>query len=403
MRLRPARSAHDHVVRGLIIPVATSLAFDASGHDACTGRAMRAAIVSTSRGTSPGYRKYLVNMLPRLRQSGLLDDVALFTADVSLRASEPELDAHAPGGGRRSLRRAVSEFSPDVVLCPAARALSPRGTPVVMLVQNMEPMLAPFGAHGPLEIARSLARRLAIRRSCAISSHIVVPAEHSRQYLVRRWHIPEAEITVVPFGVEPAPPRSSFTRPEQVPENAPFAFAPVGSVRPARGVGDVVDALAALRERGTPVRMVIAGGETAASNGYERALRERARRTGIDFDVIWTGQLSAPEMAWCYGNCDVFVSATHAEALSMTTLEVLSHGCVVVASDLACTREVFGPNASYFPVGDVGALANAIASASQLDAETRERRRDAMRQHARAFDWTRSAERTAEVLLHIKE
>jgi glycosyltransferase involved in cell wall biosynthesis len=65
-------------------------------------------------------------------------------------------------------------------------------------------------------------------------------------------------------------------------------------------------------------------------------------------------------------------------------LEAMAHGCPVVVSDAACLPEVVGDTGAVVPVGDVGALTDALRE--PVDGE-------AGRARARQFTWARSAER----------
>ncbi|MCK9532806.1 MAG: glycosyltransferase [Gammaproteobacteria bacterium] len=85
------------------------------------------------------------------------------------------------------------------------------------------------------------------------------------------------------------------------------------------------------------------------------------------------------------------------EGLPIALLEALSFGLPVLASDIPANLDVGLPSGSYFPLGDVAALATAMrARAASCPVVDEERRRIRAWVAAR-FDWNDIARRTLEV------
>src|SRR5207244_1201704 len=121
-----------------------------------------------------------------------------------------------------------------------------------------------------------------------------------------------------------------------------------------RGLEDLLVA-AGDSKRIKPV--VIAGADDTTVPGYARGLRQRAGS-----DVIWTGPLTDPEMAWCYDNCSTFVMTSRVEACPNVGLEALSHGCIVVSADNPPLPEIFGVAAVYYQARVPSSLTSQLES-----------------------------------------
>ena len=62
-----------------------------------------------------------------------------------------------------------------------------------------------------------------------------------------------------------------------------------------------------------------------------------------------------------YANARLFVLASHHEGLPICALEAMSAGAPVLLSNIGPNRDVGLPDYSYFPVGDVSALADRLS------------------------------------------
>ena len=103
--------------------------------------------------------------------------------------------------GFAGLRARLSALQPDVVFIPTARWID-TGTPVVVMVRNMEPLTCPFGGNPPLESARNLARRWAARRACKRATRVIAVSEHVRAWICAHWHLPADRVGLVYHGVD---------------------------------------------------------------------------------------------------------------------------------------------------------------------------------------------------------
>lgn len=112
--------------------------------------------------------------------------------------------------------------------------------------------------------------------------------------------------------------------------------------------------------------------------------------------VVCAGFLSGSALAEVFGNAGLFVLPSSHEGLPIALLEALSYGLPVLASDIGPNLEVGLPSESYFPLGDVDALARAITRrvADGWSESAAEERKAFVRSR---FDWQAIADRTSEV------
>ncbi|MFN2625234.1 MAG: glycosyltransferase, partial [Mycobacteriales bacterium] len=122
--------------------------------------------------------------------------------------------------------------------------------------------------------------------------------------------------------------------------------------------------------------------------GWGPALQLDAARDA----VVLTGYLDDPELARLTGAAACLVLPSRYEGFGIPPLEALACGIPVVVSDLPVLREVLGAHAHYVPVGDVDALADALAVT--ISRGTDATAAAARREHARQFTWERCAEAT---------
>jgi glycosyltransferase involved in cell wall biosynthesis len=357
------------------------------------------AIVNlTAGGLSGGYLKYLRHVVPRLRSHPEIESLAVF-APATVRAQLADqgwpLDdwpAEDVRSGFKRLKLAVRDRRPEVIFIPTASWLDFGGTPVVVMVRNMEPLEAPFGGNPWSEAVRNLARRAVARRACRRAARVIAVSEHVREYVTSRWTIPREKVPLVYHGVEAADTTSAATIPSALARNPPTGFLfTAGSIRPARGLEDLVAALPHLDPEGTPSTVVVAGRADTGTERYQQRLIADARRLGVGDRIIWTGALTESEMRWCFRRCAAFIMTSRAEACPNLALEAMSHGCACVSVDRAPMPEFFRDAAVYYRAGDAAALARAILKLRPAD---RIALGEAAVSRARTFDWETTVQRT---------
>lgn len=366
---------------------------------------MRLAIVNlTGGGLSGGYVKYLGRMVPLLAA-----DPRVRRLHVVMPPGAPlaaiagvETITWPPGDERRgypALRRRLRQLAPDVLFFPTARWLDCRPIPTVVMVHNMEPLAAPFGGNSVLVAVKNLARAYAAKVACRRAHRIVAPSRYVRDFLVRRWKIGLGKIGVVYNGADPEMPEpaASPPRPLEGDDRTPFLFT-AGSIRPARGLEDVIRAMGSVAGDDPACRLVIAGKADRGTEVYERRMRRLAAAQGAA-RVLWAGQVTPAEMTWCFRHCAAYVMTSRVEACPNTALEAMHQGCVVVSTRQPPMPEVFGDAAAYYEPGDAEGLAAELRRALAAEPGERAARREALQARASRFRWRETADRTVDELV----
>jgi glycosyltransferase involved in cell wall biosynthesis len=361
---------------------------------------VRLAIVNlTAGGLSGGYVKYLRRLVPLLLQHHEITDLRVMLPDTARQVFAGEswpirTWSRHPRLSFKQIKEMVRDHRPDVVFIPTAAWIHAGGTPVVNMVRNMEPLEAPFGGNSIREALRNLARRVAAHRACRRATRVIAVSDHVRDFLLQRWQLPHHKIAMIHHGVDRPDTWPLSRRPAVLGDGFadPFVFT-AGSLRPARGLVDLVEAMGRLKSLDLPARAVIAGRADSGAESHRRWLIRRAGDLGLSDRIIWTEGLDASEMRWCYEGCAAFVTTSRAEACPNVALEAMSYGCACVSVDHPPMPEFFGDAAVYYRAGDSDALADRLASLLG-PSQDRPHLQATARARARHFDWRTTAERT---------
>jgi glycosyltransferase involved in cell wall biosynthesis len=170
-------------------------------------------------------------------------------------------------------------------------------------------------------------------------------------------------LVVAPNGVDVerfAPLASSERTARRVelgwPDGAPVLLA-AATLRPGKGIEDLLAAFALLAERLPGARLAIAG------EGSERAeLAARAVALGISARCEWLG--FRRDLDRVLPAADLFVLPSHFDALPTVLLEAMAAGCPVVATATGGVPEIVAGGTGWLvPPRDVAALAAGIEKA----------------------------------------
>lgn len=374
---------------------------------AAAGRdGMKIAIAMPSRGLSGGSRKHLERIVPLLEGDGRVAEVRLFVSPEQVPAFRARdhgchpISRHAaePFVGYPTLRREIGRMAPTVVFVPTARLVPTGGAPVVVMVRNMEPVLRPREGNSLADTLLNLARARAALDACRRATGVIAVSDHVRDVLVEKWRIPPGKIAVVPHGVEAEEPARAAA-PGALAGRPPGRFAfTAGSIRPARGLEDLIPAFAEARRSGVLDTLVIAGETSGAAAEYRRHIAEMIRTHGIEADVVWTGNLSAADMAWCFRNASVFVMTSRAEACPNIVLEALAYGALSISTSQAPMPEFYAGAAQYYRARDADDLTRRLLAVMGAGDRAMAAARAAAMARAEDFTWALCARRTVAAL-----
>ena len=376
---------------------------------------MRLAIINlTGGGFSGGYRKYLKNMIPLLAEHAEVDKLMCVSAegnDISgwfpslkntdygecRRFSLPHL-AFIPD---RKMSECLRKFSPDVIFLPVDRYVRPNNLPVVNMVRNMEPLVPNMRGDTLREILKKYVLRKVICQAVRRADHTIAVSGYVKNYLMEKLQIPEDKISQVYHGLT-SQTGDCIRRPHSLPVgwDSGFLFT-CGSVRPARGLEDLIGALTDLRLKKIDMRLVIAGETLAGMRKYRKSLERHLALKQLTDSVCWAGTMSEEELRWCYNKCSLFVMTSRVEACPNIALEAMANGAVAIASDNPPLPEFFSDCAAYYEAGKKESLAKAIISRLGLNCAEREAVSERSRKRSDMFSWKLTADMTMSVLMKV--
>jgi 1,2-diacylglycerol 3-alpha-glucosyltransferase len=280
-------------------------------------------VVTTAYGDAPadewrdGYR---VSRLP----SWALPKTRLsFNFDISLAASS---------GNVRRLWRLLDDFAPDVLhqhgqffdlTFMSSMWARRRKVPTVLSIHTR--LEHPFPAYGRV---LAVADRTLVRAFMLMTNPLVVVMDTPmREYIGRRYAVPEQRMVPIPVGVEPSPVDRSAGR--TVRQRFGIGDRPVvlslGHVIPVRDRLGLVEALPALLEKRPDALVVVVG------HVYDDRFLRRAKELGVIDHIILTGTVPRVEVPTYVAAADVEVHDLQGHGLGTASLEVLAAGVPVVA------------------------------------------------------------------------
>ncbi|MFH1903619.1 MAG: glycosyltransferase [Candidatus Omnitrophota bacterium] len=376
---------------------------------------MRLAIVNlTGGGFSGGYKKYLKNMLPRLVEHNDVDALMCVSPegnDIPAWFRKPlaadycscspltlSYLAHIPD---RKMTECLRKFSPDIIFLPVDRYIRFNDVPVVNMVRNMEPFVQNMKGDTPQEMFKKFIQRKLTCNSVRRADHTIAVSGFVKDYLTDKLHVPKSKVSHVYHGLTP-PLNGNWMRPVSVPIgwDGGFLFT-CGSVRPARGLEDALNALSNLRTRNLNMRLVIAGETVPGMKKYRDGLARLLVLRGLTDSVCWAGNLNDKEMRWCYNRCSFFLMTSRIEACPNIAMEAMSSGDISIVANNPPLPEFFADCATYYEAGKGRSLAEAVLDRMALCPGERRTLSERSRKRSLTFSWDLTVDKTMAVLMQV--
>ena len=232
-----------------------------------------------------------------------------------------------------------------------------RATHAALFIHELTGVPFSFTAHAQ-DFLVDLGSDALLGEMCGKAAFVVAVSEWSRRALVERCPAAASKIRRVYNGL----PLDRWPQPDAPPpaHGQPLRIFSVGRLIEFKGFADLIAACAILRDRGVPLRCVIAG-----EGPLQAALEQQAKGCG---DIRLAGLLTQDEIRTELAGCDVFTLACRVDekeacdVLPTVILEGMAAGRPVVSTRLAAVPEMVddGKTGLLVPPGDPAALADAL-------------------------------------------
>lgn len=346
-------------------------------------------VCSRVPGGTGRYAAQLLRSLVELDEEGLLDIHAITgrpcAAVQSLAPKTSTLSLPGPALARlweRGLPPLVGG-SADVVHAPTLLMPPVRHSRLVVTLHDVIPWTHPETlTQRGVAFHRRMGARAAMHADLIITPTEIVAAQ------VRDILDPRGEVCAIPLGVTPlSPPEDSPQRRAALGIGGrPYALF-VGTREPRKGLDVLLQAMTAADCE--DLDLVVVG----ASGWGKINVEDMSRGLGVAERVHLVGGVPDATLAALYNGAAVLALPSRAEGFGIPVIEGMSLGIPVVTSTDGALVETGGGYAWTAPVGDVEALARALALA-RTPTPTQQARIQAARAHAAGFTWEGTARRT---------
>lgn len=276
-----------------------------------------------------------------------------------------------------------AEAAPNALLALASRFVPKTSRPWIILREAASPVQARLNdPYWQNRLAYRLAPKL-----YPMADVVMTLTDGARTDLIEQFSVPEEKIVNLGTNAVITPEiRAEIDGAIRTPE--PGHIFSVGRLSPEKGFLTLIEAFALLRKQ-RPVKLTIVG------EGAERQnLEAKIAELGVSGDIDLPGHHPHPIAA--LARASLFVSSSSHEGLGNAIIEAMACGIPVVCTDAPHgPREILegGRLGPLVPVGDAGALAEAMAKTLDDPSNI-----NALRQRAMQFSVERAAQAFEDVL-----
>lgn len=340
-----------------------------------TGRQRPTVVLNARTARIGGARNFVEELWPRLAALLELRDrrVVLFSGPPS----------HS---GERAMRRVELSRSAAILHAGNRATVGTKARQIVCVRDRLLVERRHLRSRGDVRLAVRTALMLhALRRA----DMVVVPSQSMVERLQRfNGHpgIGRFQTVVVPHG------RPLWKTPPERPLGNPTRFLYPSFVAAHKNFELLAGVFGSLRRRGIDnVRLTLT--TNRGDRLQKRTLQDLFAHASPLVDFV--GAVSRADLPTLYGHHDALLFPSRFESFGLPLLEAMVMGMPIVATDEEWAREICGAAARYAPPED------ALAWTEQIDAllEDGTRGNAAGVERAQAFDWDRSAEQYAALLI----
>ena len=206
--------------------------------------------------------------------------------------------------------------------------------------------------HPPLQLAYL---RWSTNHNITKANHLLADSEATKNDIIKQYNTDPAKITVVYPGFDSKP----YNMPKEIghiPDLPEPYILYVGTLHPRKGLSDLINALAELRDHNIKINLVCAG-----RDGWMMStIRSQIEKLGLVRRVYFLGFVPQEHLPLIYSRAKLSVLPSLYEGFGYTTLESMASGTPVICTSAGSLPEVVGDAALTVQPGDSSSLADAI-------------------------------------------
>jgi glycosyltransferase involved in cell wall biosynthesis len=203
------------------------------------------------------------------------------------------------------------------------------------------------------------------RRTDRLGDLTTAVSQRAYDAALGRRAAPPRRLTLVPNGLDPRPYRSDgearIAMRDSLGIGDRFLWLAAGRFTPEKDYPTMVAAFRLVRERRPDARLMIAG-----EGDLEPAVRSAIAQAGLDDTVTLLGL--RPDVPRLMQAADGFLLSSASEGLPMVLLEAAASGLPIVTTAIGGSDEIVvdGSSGCVVPIGDPGAIAQAIIRVMEM-------------------------------------
>jgi len=294
---------------------------------------------------------------------------------------------------QRALPQLVRDLDIDVLHVPSyRRMLWPRPCPLVATIHD----LAPFRVPKKYSASRMFYGRVVARQLAQRQDAVIAISKNTAQDVRQFFDVPLENLHVIHNGLEHErffPGSREQAQAEMVNRHQlhkPFFLYVARLEHPGKNHVRLISAFNQFKSAtGSDWQLVFGGSDWHGAD----AIHAAAQQSPFASEIRFLGFVSDQDLPNLYRAADVFVYPSLYEGFGMPPIEAMACGCPVICSTNGSLGEVVGEAAAIADPRDINSIANQLGLLA-VDANLRERFRQAGFARAKQFDWNRTARET---------
>lgn len=344
-----------------------------------------------------GIGRYIRNLVIELVKLDDKNQYVLFALpadinDIMLVARSQQLiviPADIPWHGAREqieFPRLLSKYQLDLMHFPYFSVPVFYKKPFVVTVHDLIINHFPTGRATTLPLPFYLAKRLGysyiLKNAIKNSKQIITPSIATKREILDHYSVPENKIIVTPEGVDKN--IIDFKPNIFKPKNPYFLY--VGNAYPHKNVEKMIEGFLLFSEKHPEYSLKLVG----KNDFFYQKLIKKTKNSHVEF----MGFVNDSDLAKLYKYSTATIIPSLMEGFGLTTLEAMSMGSIVIASDIPSIKEVAGDHITYFKPTDVLDLVSDLEKVVGLTKTVRNERIKEGKKHVEKFSWEHTAKET---------